>query len=173
MKNHGAHFVTVAEEADDLILANLIIVLRGVGPKLDFLQLRTAAALALFVGFLVLLILVFPVVGDFADRRVGGGGDFHQGAPPLARPLYWLERLDDAELPSVFVNHPDFASADALVHARAVTRPEVAFSDRSPSRTLGTSETTRSWPRIQKHPPTGQKAAGDGLQSIAWRIHCP
>src|SRR5213080_2896447 len=36
VKNHGAHFVAVAEEADNLILANLIIVFSGVGPKLDF-----------------------------------------------------------------------------------------------------------------------------------------
>src|SRR2546430_9141735 len=41
MKNHGAHLVALAEEADDLILANLIVVLRSVGPKLDFLQLRS------------------------------------------------------------------------------------------------------------------------------------
>jgi len=31
MKNHGANLVAFAEEADDLVLANLIIVLRGGG----------------------------------------------------------------------------------------------------------------------------------------------
>jgi len=37
MKNHRAHFVAFAEEPQDLALANLIIVFRGSGPKLDFL----------------------------------------------------------------------------------------------------------------------------------------
>src|SRR5215470_5363301 len=69
VKNHGAHFVAVTEEADNLILANLIVVFSSVGPKLYFFQLRAATALALLVGFLVLLVLIFPVVGDFADRR--------------------------------------------------------------------------------------------------------
>src|SRR6266566_2481113 len=35
VKNHRSHFVAVTEEADNLILANLIIVFSGVGPKLD------------------------------------------------------------------------------------------------------------------------------------------
>ena len=54
MKNHRANFVTIAEEADDLVLANLIIVLRGRGTKLNFLELRATAALALLVRFFVL-----------------------------------------------------------------------------------------------------------------------
>src|SRR2546421_4789572 len=145
MKNHGAHLVALAEEADDLILANLIVVLRGVGPKLDFLQLRTAAALALFVGLLVQLVLIFPVVGDFADRRVGGGRNLHQIKPAFPRELHCLERLHDTELLTLFVNHPDFARPDAFVYARTVTRPEVAFSDKSPSRAIGTC-----FPRIDQ-----------------------
>src|SRR5215469_3640514 len=85
VKNHGAHFVAVTEEADNLILANLIVVFSSVGPKLYFFQLRAATALALLVGFLVLLVLIFPVVGDFADRRFGGGRNFHQIESPLTR----------------------------------------------------------------------------------------
>src|SRR5215469_808605 len=147
VKNHGAHFVAVTEEADNLILANLIVVFSSVGPKLYFFQLRAATALALLVGFLVLLVLIFPVVGDFADRRFGGGRNFHQIESPLTRELHRLERLHDAELPTVFVNHPDFARPDALVHAHAVTRPEVAIRNKSPSSTLGTS-----FPRNHREP---------------------
>ena len=167
MKNHGAHFVPVAEEADDLILANLIIVFSGVGPKLDFFELRAAAALALLVGFLVLLVLEFPVVGDFADRRFGGGRNFHQIEPPFARQFHGLERLHDSELGTVLVNHPDFTRPDALVHTRAVTRTEVAFSDKSPSRALGTCfpwnnqelgpKSANTCPRSKKPPATGFK----------------
>src|SRR5436190_19783557 len=138
MKNHGAHFVALPEEAEDLVFANLIIVLCGVGPKLDFLQLRTAAALALLVRLLVELVLIFSVIGDFADRGVGGGRDFHQVQALFARQFHGLERLHDTELAAILVNHPDFACADALVDARAVTRPEVAFSDKSPSKAIGT-----------------------------------
>src|SRR5262249_58580531 len=73
MKNHRANFVAFSEEPDDLILANLIIVFGGGGPKLHFLELRTAAALALLMGLLVLLIQKLAVVGDLANRRVGSG----------------------------------------------------------------------------------------------------
>src|SRR5260370_29025461 len=75
MKNHGAHFVAFAEEPEDLVLANLIVVFRGSGPKLDFLQLRAAAALALLVRFLVGLVKIFAVVGDLAHRRFAGRSD--------------------------------------------------------------------------------------------------
>ncbi len=134
MKNHGAHLVAIAEEPNNLVFTNLIIVLRGVGAKLDFLQLRGAAALALLVGLFVLLVLIFSVIRNLADRRVGRGRDFHEIERFLSRQLHGLEGLHDAELRTVFVNHPDFACPDALVDARAVTLPEVAFSDISPSR---------------------------------------
>ena len=54
MKNHGANFVAFTEEAENLALANLKIVLRSRRAKLYFFQLRTAAALALLVSLLVL-----------------------------------------------------------------------------------------------------------------------
>src|SRR5262249_17990900 len=53
MKNHGANFVAFAEEPDDLILANLIVVLGCGRAKLDFFKLRTAAALSLLVRLLI------------------------------------------------------------------------------------------------------------------------
>jgi len=37
MKNHGAHFVAFPKKPNNLVLANLIIVLRGGRPKLYFL----------------------------------------------------------------------------------------------------------------------------------------
>src|SRR5258708_40271508 len=40
MKNHGAHFMAFSQEANDLVLANLVIVLRGRRPKLYFFELR-------------------------------------------------------------------------------------------------------------------------------------
>jgi hypothetical protein len=62
--------VAIAEEADDLVFANLIIVLRGRRTKFYFFELRSTAALALFVRFFVGLIEILAVVGDLADWRV-------------------------------------------------------------------------------------------------------
>src|SRR5712692_617072 len=136
MENHRAHFVALAEKADNLVFANLIIVLRGGGPKLDFLELRGAAALALLVGLFIELVKVFAVVGNLANRRNGGGRDFHQIESPLARQLHGFKRLHDAKLAAIFINHPDLARPNPLVYADPVTLPEVPFSDKSPLKEL-------------------------------------
>src|SRR5260370_30926001 len=166
MKNHRAHFVAFAEEPQDLVLANLIVVLRGGGPKLDFLQLRAAAALALLVGLFVGLVKIFAVVGDLANRRIGRGRNFHQVEPLFLRQLYGFKRLHDAELAAFFINHPDLASPDSFVNTNAVALPEAAFCAKSPSSTSLFAARKRPtstcfpctscvWPRIHNppHPP--------------------
>src|ERR1700676_5202125 len=132
MKNHGAHFVAFAEEADDLVLANLIVVLRGGRPELYFLELRAAAALALLVGFLVLLVKKLALIGDLANRRICRRRYFHQVESSFARHLDCFVRLHDAKLAAFFIDHPDFARPDPLIDARAVALPEVTFCDNSP-----------------------------------------
>src|SRR5580700_6028271 len=132
MKNHGANFVAVAEETDDLILTNLIIVLGGRRTKFYFFELRTTAALALFVRFFVGLVKIFAVVGDLANWRIRRRRDFHQVKTALARQLHGLEWLHDAKLAAVFINHPDLASANPLVDADAIALPEAAFCDIPP-----------------------------------------
>src|SRR4029077_15400884 len=42
VKNHGADFVAFPEESNNLVLTNLVIVLRGGRPKFHFLELRAA-----------------------------------------------------------------------------------------------------------------------------------
>src|SRR5437879_5542912 len=147
MKNHRAHFVAFAEEPDDLALANLIVVLRGGGPKLYFLQLRAAAALALLVGLLVGLIDIFAVVGDFTNGRIGRGRNFHQVEPLFLGQLYGFKRLHDAELAALFINHPDLARPYSFVNANTIALPEAAFCDKSPSSTL------HSWARSGRQEP--------------------
>jgi hypothetical protein len=132
MKNHRANFVAVAEEADDLVFANLIIVLRGGGAKLYFLELRTTAALALFVRFFVGLVEILAVVGDLANWRVRGGRNFHQIETALTREFHGLERLHDAKLAAVFINHPEFTRPDPFINSDTVTLPEAAFCDIPP-----------------------------------------
>jgi len=123
------------EETDNLVLANLIIVFRGGGPKLDFLQLRAAAALALLVSLFVGLVKIFAVVGNLANGRISRGRDFHQVEPLLLGQFHGFKRLHDAELATFFIDHPDFASPDPFVDANAVALPEAAFCDKSPSST--------------------------------------
>jgi hypothetical protein len=40
--------------------------------------------------------------------------------------------LHHPELGAFFINHPDFARPDPLIHAGAVALPEAAFCDNSP-----------------------------------------
>jgi hypothetical protein len=132
MKDHGADFVSFSEKPDDLVLANLIVVLGSRGAKLYFLELRATAALALFVGLFVQLILVFTVIGDFANRRISCRRDFHQIQSPLARQAKRLERLHDTQLPAFFINHSNFPSAYPFIDTDTVGLPEIPFSDKSP-----------------------------------------
>src|SRR2546430_2558597 len=103
---------------------------------------------------------------DFADRRVGGGRNLHQIKPAFPRELHCLERLHDTELRTLFVNHPDFARPDAFVYARTVTRPEVAFSDKSPSRAIGTC-----FPRIDQE--LAPKCTNTGPRKRRYRGRVP
>ena len=132
MKNHGANFVAFAKKANDLILAHLVIVLGGGRPEFYFFQLRAAAAFALLVGFLVSLVKIFSVIGDFANGRIGSGRNFHQVQPFFLGHFYSFKWLHDAELAALFIDHPNFTSPDALVYANAVALPEAAFCDVSP-----------------------------------------
>lgn len=169
MKNHRAHFVAFAEEADDLALANLIVVLRGGGPKLDFLQLRATAALALLVRLFIGLVQILAVVGDLANRRIGRGRNFHQVEPFFLGQLDGFKRLHDAQLAAFFIYHPDLASANPLVDADAVALPEAAFCDKSPLDALliaGANRLTHTGRKaVTPLPPhTAQKRRGTGFK---------
>src|SRR5690349_24369426 len=85
MENHGLHFVALTQKLDDLVLADLIIVLGGSRPELHFLELRALLVLALLVRFLVRLIEIFPVIGDFADWLILFSCAFHHFPSPPAR----------------------------------------------------------------------------------------
>src|SRR5712664_1401758 len=132
MKNHGANFVPLAEEPDDLVLANLKVMLRGGGTKLYFLELRATAALALLVGFFVLLVLEFAVIGNLANGRIRRRRNLHQIQTFFTRQTHCFERLHDAQLPTIFVNHPDFASSNPFIDADTVRLPEIPLSDKTP-----------------------------------------
>jgi len=132
MKNHGADFVAFPEESNNLVLTNLVIVLRGGRPKFDFLELRATAALALLMRLFILLVKKFAVVGDLANRWIGGRRDLHQVESAFSRQTNSLVRLHHPKLGAFLINHPDFARPNPLVDARTVALPEAAFCDISP-----------------------------------------
>ena len=106
----------------------------GCRPELHFFQLRTAAALALFVRFFVLLIKKFSVIRDFANGRDRPSAEISTRSRTLfARHAHGFVRLHDAKLAAFLVDHPDFTGANTFVYASAVALlPEVAFCDNSP-----------------------------------------
>ena len=132
MENHGANFVAFTEEANNLILANLVIVLGGGRPKFYFFKLRATAALALLMRLLILLVQKLAVVGDLANWRIRRRRDFHQVESAFARQANGLVRLHHPKLGAFLINHPDFARPDPLIDAGAVALPEAAFCDISP-----------------------------------------
>ncbi len=132
MENHGAHFMAFPEEANDLVLANLVVVLRGGWPKLYFLELRATAALALLMRLFILLVKKFTIVGDLANWGIGGRRDFHQVESLFASQTNSLVWLHHPKLGAFLINHPDFARPDPLIDAGTVALPEAAFCDISP-----------------------------------------
>jgi hypothetical protein len=132
VENHSANFVAFPEKANDLVLANLIIVFRGGWPEFDLFQLRAAAALALLMRLLVLLVKKLAVIGDFANGRVCRRRNFHQIESAFPRHTNSLVWLHHPKLGALLINHPHFARPNPLIDAGAVALPEAAFCDNSP-----------------------------------------
>src|SRR5262249_1324417 len=117
------HFVAVVEEALDVLLLELIVVLVDLGAKLDLFDLDHLLVLARLARPLLLLVLILPEVHDAADRRHRRRRDPHQVETLLLRYSQGLGRGHDAELRAGVVNHADFPHANALVDSRTVVAP--------------------------------------------------
>src|SRR4029077_5337802 len=112
--------VAVLEEALDVLLLELVVVLVDLRAELDLFDLDHLLVLAGFTRALLLLVLVFPEIHDAADRRHGRRRDLDQVEPLLLGDGERLRRRHDAELCAGVVDHADFADADARVHPGAV-----------------------------------------------------
>src|SRR6185437_8741507 len=132
MENHGLHFVTLAEELDNLVLANLIVMLGRRGAKLHFLDLCALLVLARLMSLFVLLVEKLAEIGDFADRRHGIRRNLDQIEPRLARRLHGVEVSHHAKLIPLVIDHAQFARANAFVHPRTTTRSS-SFGDKPTS----------------------------------------
>ena len=89
--------------------------------------------LALLVRFFVGLVEVFSVVGDLANRRVGGRRNFHQIQPLLAGKLDRLKRRHHTQLPAIFIHHANFTRPDSIIHPNPVCLPKTPFRDKPTS----------------------------------------
>src|SRR5271156_2068236 len=133
MKDHRFHFIAFAEEPNDLIFANLVIVLGRGGPKLHFLDVRTFLMLLGFVSLFVRFVEKLAVVHDLADGRHGIRRNFHHVEPGLAGRFHRIGQSHHAQLVSLFVHHANFSSANSLVYFE--TTAPTTFCDKLTSRT--------------------------------------
>ena len=120
------HLVAVGEEALDVLLLELVVVLVHLRPELDLLDLDDLLVLLRLPGALLLLVLIAPEVHDAAHRRHGRRGDLDQVEPLLPRDGQRLLRRHDAELRAGVVDDADFADPDAFVYPRAVVPPRAS-----------------------------------------------
>lgn len=82
----------------------LIIMLFGLGPKADFLELDSVL---LFLGrflLLGLLVKIFPVIHDATDRRPDIGGDLYQVQAPAGGYIEGLAGRYDPNLRAVLID---------------------------------------------------------------------
>jgi hypothetical protein len=134
MEDHRLNLVPLTQKLNDLVLANLVVMFRGCRPELDFLELRTLLVFALLMRFLVGLVKVLAVVGDLANRRIGGRRDFHQVQPPITGKLDRFKWRHHTQLSAIFVHNANFTRPDAIVYANPVSLPKTPFSDNPTSK---------------------------------------
>ena len=118
--------VAVGQEALDVLLLELVVVLVDLRPELDFLDLDDLLVLLGLPGALLFLVLVAPEVHDAADRRVRRCRNLHEVEPLLPRDGQRLLRRHDAQLLPGVVDDADFADPDAFVDPDAVFPPRAA-----------------------------------------------
>ena len=114
---HDRHLDLVArlEEALDVALLGVVVVLRDLRPELDLPDVDLLLVLARGLLLLDLLVLVLRVVQDAADGRLGVGRDLDQVEVALLRLAQGLVGAHDPHLLAVLVDEPDLGNADALV----------------------------------------------------------
>jgi hypothetical protein len=112
--------VLLVEEALDVALLRLVVVVGDLRPELDLADVDLLLVLARLLGLLLLLVLVLRVVEQAADRRARVGGDLDQVEVGLAGDPARLVGVDDADLLTVGTDQADLRNADALVDASRV-----------------------------------------------------
>jgi hypothetical protein len=114
---HNRHLdlVLVAQEALDVALLRVVVVLGDLGAELDLADDDLLLVLLGLLDLLGLLLLVLRVVQDAADGRLGLRGDLDEIKILALRVAQRLVGLHDADLIARLVDQPDLGNADAFV----------------------------------------------------------
>ena len=109
--------VALIQKTQHVVLLGLVVVIVHVDAELHFLD---RDRLLVFLGlalFFLLLVQVFPVIHDAANRRLRRGGNLYQVKVTFTGHLERFERWQDADLLAFIVNHANFARANTLICA--------------------------------------------------------
>jgi hypothetical protein len=114
---HDRHLDLVAplEEALDVALLGVVVVLGDLRPELDLADVDLLLVLAGGLLFLVLLVLVLRVVQDPGHRRLGVGRHLDEVEVAVLCHPQGVGGAHDPHLLAVLVDEPDLGDADALV----------------------------------------------------------
>ena len=107
--------VLVAQEALDMALLGLVVVLRDLRAELDLADRDLLLVLARLLELLGLLVLVLGVVEHAADGRARLGRDLHEVEIAFLRVAQRIGRPHDADLVSGLVDQAYLGHANAIV----------------------------------------------------------
>src|SRR3989338_10441498 len=119
-EDRGLHFVPVFEEALDVLLLELVVVLVDLRSELDLFDQDDLLVLPGLPRPLLLLVLIFAEIHDAADGWSRRGRDFDQVESLLLRKSQRLWRRHDAELLAAVVDDTGFPNPNSLVDPHAV-----------------------------------------------------
>jgi hypothetical protein len=116
-KNGRLDLVAFIQKTQHVILLGLVVVIVDIDAELYFLD-RDRLLMLLGLAFLLLLLVqVFPVIHDAANRRLRCGGNLDQIQVSFAGHLERFKRWQDADLLALVINHADFARSNTLICA--------------------------------------------------------
>src|SRR3954451_17426294 len=115
----GLYLVALFQEAQHVVLFELVIVLVDVDAELHFLE--GDHLLVLLRGPLLLFFFVeeLAVILNAADRRIRGSRDLYQVKTTLAGNFEGFKGLHYTKLSTVLIYHTDFAGANTLIGANS------------------------------------------------------
>src|SRR5262245_32505678 len=126
-ENRRLDLVTLFEEALDVLLLELVIVLVDLRAELDLFDQDHFLVLLRLTRALLFLVLVLPEVHDAANRRVCRGGDLDEVETLRLGNRQRLRRRHDAELRSGVVDHANFPDPDPFVDTNAIVTTRSSF----------------------------------------------
>jgi hypothetical protein len=115
---HGdADVLAVLEKATSVPDLEVHVVVVGLGPELDFLELVRLLLLLGFLGRFLLFVLVFPPIHESDDGGACARSDLNEIESGFSGLFACFVEGDDPDLLSVGVDEPDRADTDVFVYA--------------------------------------------------------